>query len=240
MFSHKFKILFHDTDINGTLYPSKLLMYMQETTHYHMESIGKNLEKMHDNDGIAFWLMRVAIHNYLPIRAFDEIEVQTWPTDDSRGFSFNRCFRIMRGHDIVAEAYTVWALMNVKLMKPIRVADYDAGFTLEPPIDIATPIHIRIPRDAELGENGSRTILYSDIDYNGHMNNTRYPDMLCDVLPNMKGKFVKEMTISFQHEAALGETITAHSCLLEGAYLIRTVRSDSQTNVEARIVIEEI
>ncbi|NLC45100.1 MAG: hypothetical protein GX783_12575, partial [Clostridiales bacterium] len=39
---------------------------------------------------------------------------------------------------------------------------------------------LRIPRDTNFEEINKYEICYSDLDYNKHMNNTYYADVLCD------------------------------------------------------------
>jgi acyl-ACP thioesterase len=69
----------------------------------------------------------------------------------------------------------------------------------------------KIAKEAQLFEVGKRKIMYSDIDYNMHMNNTHYPDMLCDYLDEMTGEnpyFVSAMSLSYLKESPLGATLT--------------------------------
>lgn len=240
-FKEKFKVIFHDTDTNGIIYPSRLLMFLQETAHGHTNSVGCSPDIMIKRDGGCFWLTRICISIMADIRCGDELEVVTFATDDSRGFSFNRCFEMYRNGQKVCEAYSVWALMNITSMRPIAVKDWNVDLGLEPPIKPSAPLHVRIPRDLELADKGSHTVFYRDIDYNGHMNNARYPDVLCGFIPftDLEGKRVCEISISFLHEAARGETIkgfVAKATDEQDVYYVKTVReSDGNTNVESRI-----
>jgi acyl-ACP thioesterase len=90
---------------------------------------------------------------------------------------------------------------------------------------------------------GERTIVYSDLDFNRHMNNTRYPDMICDFLPSMDGKWVTSLSLSYLREAAFGDTLTVHRKAVEGAedtFLIRTTRPDGLVCLEAEIGLATI
>ena len=42
----------------------------------------------------------------------------------------------------------------------------------------------------------------------GHMNNTEYPDMLCDFLPDPSQGLVTRISIDFRREAPLGAEMT--------------------------------
>jgi acyl-ACP thioesterase len=93
----------------------------------------------------------------------------------------------------------------------------------------------------ELHLVGERTVEYSDIDLNGHMNNTRYPDFLCGHIEGgMKGQRVISMGISFVNEAPLGEVLKVYAGQSDGVYYLRTLRHDGSVNVEAEIITEAI
>ena len=177
IFSQNYQIKWHDTDAARRVHPSGLLVYMQETANRQLEELGPPLEKLRDEDGKGFILSRLALAIYEPLHAYENIEVQTWITE-SRGLSFNRCFRILRDGKTVAEAFTVWALLELKTGNFVRVEDFHYNFDGEAPLELKVPMRIKIPRDVPLIEVGERKIAYSDIDYNMHMNNTKYPNML--------------------------------------------------------------
>lgn len=233
-FTKKYKILFHDTDKNGFIYPSRLFVYLQETAHMHIASVGSSSESMHEKDGEGFWLTRICLDMTGEIHAYDEIEVETWASSDSRRFSFNRCFRVLKNGEVVCNAYSVWVLMRLSDMKPISVKDWHTEITHEDPVKPNAPIHARIPAETELRKVGERTILYSDIDINGHMNNTRYPNIIFDSLPT-HGK-LSELTISYMHEATEGEKLTLMcGSDADGVFYVRSLREDGNTNIEARV-----
>ena len=88
---------------------------------------------------------------------------------------------------------------------------------------------------------GERAVEYADIDLNGHMNNTRYPDFLCGYIEGgMKNQQVISMSISFVSEAPLGETLKVYAGESDGLYYIRTLRGNGSVNVEAEIMLEQI
>ena len=73
------------------------------------------------------------------------------------------------------------------------------------------------------------------------MNNTRYPDMLCDFLPDLSAFRVRGMAISFLHEAAAGATLrifSARDTEDPDRYWFRTLREDGQINIEASVTLE--
>ncbi len=222
----------HDTDASRNVRPSALLVYMQETSNRHVAESGMSLDDLRDEKGLAFILSKIRIAFHRPLRAFEDIRVETF-TCPSRGYSSLRSFRVLAGDEVVAEADTNWALIDINEKSLRKMEDTGYEFEDEPPLALDVPSRTRASSDVKLEEVGKRTILYSDLDYNMHMNNTRYPDMLCDYMPIEKVERIKGMTLSYLHEAAFGDTVTVLRGEKDGAYYFRTLNSEGVVCLEA-------
>ena len=234
------KVSIHEIDINGNLYPSVLLTLMQEAAHGQFDEAGNNIKTMRTEKNLGLWVTRIAISVYDKIGEDDVVCARSSPTNDSRGLMFNRCYQLVRGDEVVAEAISVWTLLDTKEMRPIRFSDTDFGMPFEDPIEISAPARFPFPRDMELVEAGRHKVRYSDIDYNQHLTNTRYPNLICDMLPSLEGKRVSEFSISFVNQAETGEDLTFLVGEADGAYYVRSLRSDGKVNVEARVKLENL
>ena len=233
-----YKIKWHDTNANREVRPSKVLMYMQETANAHLIANGLSLDSLRDERGLAFILSRISIRFYKPLYTGDEIEVQTWICE-GRGFAFDRCFVILRQGEVVAEAYSVWALLNLKEKRLMKNNEFSYGFEADLPLESDFITRIRMPA-ASLELAGERRIVYSDIDYNGHMNNTNYPDMLCDFVPGIERRRVVSMTLSFLHEATFGHTLKVWKGEHEFGHYFRTLDSDGTVCLDALVLLEDL
>lgn len=235
-YTENFKIKWHDTDATRRVRPSEVLVYMQETANLQVDNCsGRSLDALRDTEGLAFILSKIKLVFHAPLHAYDEISVSTW-TCESRGYSFNRCFDIYRGGELIAEGISFWALLDINSKRLVRCDSFSLGIESEPPLDIAVPRRIKQP-DCDTRVLGTRDIRYSDIDYNMHMNNTRYPNMLCDFMPIDKVGEIKEMTLEFLHESALGDTLTFHGCESDNRYYFKTVNSGGDTCLVAEVVV---
>lgn len=240
-YSLKYTTKWHDTDPCGIMRPSRLLEYMQETANIQCRDFGMDLNDLFYNEGLGFLLSRLQLRADAPLHAYENIEVRTW-CPPSRALSFLRCFTILRDGVVVAEALTTWALMDVKNKALVRVNSFNREFPEGESLDEATlPKKVRIPATAEMDTVGERRIVYSDLDFNFHMNNTKYPDMVCDFLPDMKGKFVSSLSLAYMNEGAFGDTLSIQRSLSEnGDYLLRTVRGDGKVCLEAAVGLKNI
>jgi acyl-ACP thioesterase len=94
-----------------------------------------------------------------------------------------------------------------------------------------------VPKNEELCEFGERRIVYSDLDYNMHMNNTKYADMLCDFIPLEEVSRLRGMSLTYLHEARFGDTIRLLGQKSDEGYLFRTVNEEGTSCIEAQVII---
>lgn len=233
-YTEKYNVRWHDTDANREVHPSGVLMFMQETANRQFEAAGRPLDAIRDEDGVGFILSRIAIEMSEPIHAYEDICVETF-TCAAKGYSFPRGFEIKRDGKTVARAMSQWALVRVADRSLVKAEEFPMSFGDEAELAMEMPLRFRAPRDLTWDQVGQRTIAFSDIDYNMHMNNTKYPDMLCDFLPDPAHTRVVGVSLSYCKEAAFGDTLSVERADAgEGVYYIRT-RKGEATCLEAMV-----
>lgn len=238
--TENYKVNAHDVDMNEVLSLTGILRYMQDCANCQMEGEGPSYTKLF-SQGRAFILSRLALSIYGKIGSHDEISVQTWACESS-GVSFNRCYSVMKDGEIIAEASSIWALVDTNTKRLVRVSDFQNSYCTDAPLELDMPIHFRLPSDIPLTLVGEKTVEYQDVDLNRHMNNTRYGDMLCGFLPSMEGMRVIKLVINYCSEAPLGESLKVYMGRgsENGTYYFRTMRDGGKTNTEAEIMVEKI
>ena len=232
--SEFYRVGFHDTDSKGWLSPAAALRYMQETAYLQLQKYGPTPAEL-TASGRGFILSRIALSFYRPIGAYEEIEVQSW-TCESKGYSFIRCYRILHDTMIAAEGSSVWALVDTERRRPIKTSDFTYNFECDEPLELDVPKSIRMPEDMRLV--GERAVAYSDTDTNMHMTNTRYPELICDHIPDMKDKRVSNLAINFLGEAPAGENLRVYYGRYDDTAYIRTQNESGQKNIEAEVILE--
>ena len=221
------------TDADGVLRPAALLRYMQEAASNAMIADGPSYDELAER-GLIFVISKITMSIYADIHANDTIEVETWATESTRA-SYNRAYRVLRDGMVVAEAASVWALLDTNRRRLVRVGDIDLGYREDEPLDIEVPAKLRIPEDMKL--LGERRVSYSDIDRNRHMNNTAYVDMICDYVFRTEIGRVSRITVSYVSEAPFGEELKIYAASDDDTHYIRTVREDGKVNIEAEVLI---
>ena len=234
----KYTINNHDTDFNNIVSASGIMRYMQDAANFQMEGQKPSYDELF-NSGRAFVLSRFRMSLYSLLHSHDKIEASTWAVE-SKGVSFDRCFSITKNGLTVAEATSVWALVDRNTGRLVRVSDFENNYSTDEPVELDLPARFRLPSDLNFALVGERTVEYRDVDINRHINNTRYPDILCGYIPHMEGKRVINLEINYLSEAPIGETLKVYMAKSDGSYYFKTIRENGKTNIEAEIMIDDI
>ncbi|MBO5937905.1 MAG: hypothetical protein J6Q82_00195 [Clostridia bacterium] len=237
-YSEQYQIRWHDTDATLKIRPTQLLALMQETSNRHIATSGMSLDKLRDQKKLGFILSKTRVEIARRPSANEEITVETW-TNPSRSFGFNRSFLVRVKEEVVAKADTLWALVGVEDRQFHKMEETGYVFEDEPALELSMPPRLKIPNDLCLEELGTRRIVYSDIDYNMHMNNTRYADMLCDFLPLDETELLRGFSLSYLHEAAYGHRITVLSGKQNDSRFFRTIDEDGTVCLEAQLFLQK-
>ncbi len=238
----KFRVNSHDTDPTGAVRPSAILRYMQEAANMQLHTLGPSMERMREEDGLAFILSRFTMNLYAPLHAYEAITAESWACP-SRLRTFLRCGRVLREGETVADLYSAWALVRLADHRLCSVDQYHPGFDLDLPLP--APPRFYIPASAVMETAGTRTVSFGDVDVNRHMNNTNYPDMFRGFLPGVGGDLPDGLRLTrvemlFLREAPLGETLTIGRCpdpSVANRWLMRAVRTDGEVCTEAILTL---
>lgn len=192
----------HDTDAKGAVRPSCIQRYMQETANHQMRDCKPTYEELF-NEGKSFILGRMVYTCKRPLRQYENIDVETWPSSKDRGATFTRCYTISVDGEEIVRGVGIWALVDIETKKLLRVSDCDmSNYVHQEPFDIAG-LRFKVPAE-EFTEVGRFSVTYSLCDCNMHMNNTNYPDMFFNFVPEADRAYVSHLSLNYKKEAPLG------------------------------------
>jgi len=157
-----------------------LLNILQDVAWTHAEHLGHGYEATMEAG--ATWILS---RQKLVMSAWpswgDEICVRTW-VRPTRGPLVHRDYEVLVGGRKVGECTASWLTLDVKTRRPVRPTFAGAGldFRLDGALAL-TPEKIA-PR-LDLAEIARFSVRNSDLDANGHVNNTRYAQWILDSMP---------------------------------------------------------
>lgn len=204
-----FPIGSRSVDMFNHFRPSALLAYLQEAGTKASLDIHASREEMIRRYN-AFWMLaRIWFRIDRPLGWADILTVRTWHRG-GKGVSMYRDFDLYVNGTRVGEAVSRWVLADQNTRAMVRMTDakdYDktSGGELCKSRNLQK---LRVPEI--LRSVGSRLMRYSDVDINGHVNNSRYADFACDALPLtsfQENQFISSMQIGYLAECRSGEVL---------------------------------
>ena len=206
LYTQNFEITDHYVDCFGRMTPESILLMIQEVAGKHCTALSVDYDTLAKRR--MFWAVtrhRVQVSR-LP-QLGENIRVETWPMPTTKvayprsvvayDAAGNECFR----------AISLWVLMNLdtrSMILPgksgISVVGSLRGLELPSPGSLALMDHT---------QTRQRQVCFTDLDRNGHMNNTRYLNWVSDLLPSAfhQEHEVKEFTICYHAEAREGQLL---------------------------------
>lgn len=226
------KIEICEVDYMGDYQLCHLLNRFSEIATISAENLGLWNSKMKECYG---WVVaKQTLHLDEPIHHQDIIELST--TIGNGSFvTFPRYYFIKKGQKQIGYCSSIWTLIDIhkrRIVAPKRIG-----------IDVPVASHdalLKEPQNIELDivmkKMMTRKVLYSDVDTNQHMNNTRYIQWAFDLIDYHKHEnyFVSDLTIQYKKEIRPLEDVVlylgqdGHRCIVEG----RTENEDVYFTIE--------
>ena len=240
VYQTKFEIDATHSDCFGRLKPSSILYFVQEIAGQNCKELAVDWDTMAARR--MFWAIirhRVQITR-LPSKG-ETITVETWPMPATRAYYP----RSVVGYDAdgreLFRSISIWVLMDMDtraMILPgksgVDVPGLLLGSELAAPKSLA-PVRL----SAEI----TRKVRFTDLDLNGHMNNCRYMDWVCDLLPSgfHHGHPIREFTLCYMAEAREDETLKLQWELIQGGGLrVETIRHSETDDQDHRIFSAQI
>lgn len=223
-------------DLYDNIRPSAMLLMLQEmgTDHAAIQHMDRDylVEEYH-----ACWILaRVWYQVTRPLHAGEQLTIKTWHRGASSLIVY-RDYDMFVGNEQVGQAVAAWVVADTDSRKMLRPSSIENIAVSKPPEQVKERQLrlIRCPKEKQ--HVYDRTVRYSDLDVNGHMNNTKYADVLMDALTaqELEGRFVSELQLNYSQECKAGETMEVYRVLGENSCYIDGCSSDGKRRFEATI-----
>ena len=166
-----------------------------------------------------------------------------WTSRGGRGASSYRDFDLFVNDAPVGEAVSLWVLANAQTHKLVRMAGIEEFQGTDGGALCKTRLlnKVRMPPDMTCA--GTRSFRYSDLDVNGHVNNVRYADIVCDALHLERmgaERFVSSLQVGYQAECRVGETVDLTTGSDGGAQYVHGADGAGKTRFDAMLTLSDL
>ena len=218
---HRQEYPIHDIylDCFGRPKLSAILYFAQDAAGRHCDRLKLDWQTLAEKE--LFWA--VTRHGVRVTRLpepGETITVETWPMPTTRvAFPRSTAAFDKDGRELF-RVISLWVLMNSRtraLVLPGKSGVEVPGILRGGELPVPGSLAPGMPEEHSL-----RTVGFTELDRNGHMNNTRYLDWVADLLPAdfHREHPVKELTVCYLSEAREGQRISLSRSLSEEGTLL--------------------
>ena len=201
---HAHQVSSTEADCFQRLRASALFRVLQDLAVEHSNTLGCGRE-MSREKGLYWVVSRMRAEFAAVPRYGQELTLRTWPGKQTRAM-FPRYYDVRdRNGKLLVQASSAWLLIDAvsrEMVLPQR-----SGLTL-PWAETGTECALPGPlRNGEAGRQDTRTVRFSELDTNDHMNNTKYLDWMEDLLPREfhRDHRLESLQVNFLHELRQGD-----------------------------------
>lgn len=201
-------ILTRDCDLAGAWRPGAILQAMQEIGGVHSALLGVGRNELIRRN-MAWVLSRIEVEMDRYPRIGDKITLETFPTPVRRWF-FPRYYVVRDSlNEEIGRAASLWVLLDLTTRKMVQPGEVAA--LMPDNSDLPAPLGLPAPVSDVGGVVQTETWYprYTDMDVNGHVNNTRYIDWACDALgiDILRARELARFTITYTLEIRPGQKV---------------------------------
>ena len=214
------QLIFADCDRYQRARVSTLLSIAAAVAGADYDARGLTYDKLYQMREV-FLLSRIALRIHRAPKALQTVDVTTWE-DGVKGAHMQRVYEISDMTGVLVSIRSDWILVDPVTRRIMRPGTFTARKLTSCPKAIDAPETRKILLLHEgLEELGTRRVMWSDLDGNGHVYSGNYGDFVWDYLPaDLQEQLPKEFFINYSKEATLGQELRMVGIRQENEYLM--------------------
>lgn len=210
----------YDGDLNRRIKPSSILKYQQEIGELHLDSVGLKYSYLY-NKGMVFLLTRAMGIIYKAPCFEDKVTLSTYSCGP-KGVNFVRGYEFTDSDgNVLIHSVSLFVLTDPQGHNILRPSAADVFDIKHNDLIKEKELPQRIILPQTMKNESERVIRFTDIDYNGHLNNAIYADIAMDYAPTeMSCMPLRRYDINFLGEAKLGDSLGISTHTENGVFYI--------------------
>ena len=239
IFIKEYEITDAAVDRFGYLKPSMLLFFCQDVAGHHCHLLGADMEAL-DQKNLLWAIIRQKVQVTRLPKSGETIRMETWPMPTTRTCYPRSTVAYDESGNELFRSISLWVLMDQSSRS--MVLPGKSGVDVE---GLLTGTELSNPGSlspCEMEHLFSRRVGFTDLDRNGHMNNTKHLEWMSDLLPSdfHREKKVREFTVCYHAEAREGDTLHLGWQVQDDVLQVESWRKDEDSDKPHRIFAAQI
>lgn len=217
-----------DYDQNVKLYYESILQILETAGSHHSDTVGDSVIEG-SQSGIAWILTEWRVQVLRRTDSKEKLQITTWVRGKAPASTVFRDFILTdeNGNEVI-RAEAKFALFDLTTSRLTRISEELLG-SYQPEdktvFDTAAP---RLRAPTEFDSEQTITLRRSDIDFNGHVHNTRYVDLAMEALPNeiFASDDFTDIHILYAKPVMERAVVKANYVFKDSAYLVAVYADD--------------
>jgi acyl-ACP thioesterase len=201
-------VRFGVVDRSDRLTLDAVFQMFQEAAISHAENLGVGREEM-ARTGQVWILSRMSVQIDRRPSYTEALTVRTWPRGAEKLLAIRDFDLLDASNKPIVRARSAWIILDKNKRRPLRPQTIVGGLPLNDGLDALTPGAAEIEERDGLKKVMDRKALYTDVDYNGHVNNVKYIQWIEDALASQNFEKAGRMRLDINYltEVLPGENI---------------------------------
>ena len=232
-YENEYEVRGSDLDTFDRMHPASVLALFQDVAGIHATALGVGFAELREKNTI--WVLtRIRYRVVRQPKRYERLRVSTWPLPPGR-VSFRREYLIETlGGEPLIYGSSEWAVVHREERRVMPARD------LYPSDDYRCDTYFegrlpRIPHFEVAGEGREVVPTFSDLDVNGHVNNTKYAIYALDTMPPAEEDAISEFAIDYHREVMQDQPLRLYGLRQDDEVLVRGVGAGGETMFNCRM-----
>ena len=204
-----FELRAADFDRYDNVRPSSVLSLFQDVAGIHANELGIGFTELMARQTI--WVLtKVRYRMVGRLQRYETVRVRTWPLPPARiNFRREYCIEALDGTPLV-HGTSEWVIVHSEKRRVLPATNvYPEGEDYRTDTEFEGRL-AKVPQFEAVGEGRCVVPSYTQLDINGHINNTCYADFVMDALSPAADTAVTGLQIDYHRELMAGQRFTLH------------------------------
>ncbi len=227
-----------DFDRYDRIHPASILSLFQDVAGIHANELGIGFHQLMANKTI--WVLTKVRYRVVgQLRRYETVRVRTWPLPPARvNFRREYCIESPDGTPLVYGT-SEWVIVHSEKRRVLPATNvYPEGEDYRTDTFFEGRL-AKVPQFDAADEGRTVVPGYTQLDINGHINNTCYAGYVMDALSPADGETVREMQIDYHRELIEGTPVQLHLQREGRTVLAKGVSGEGECMFSCRVELDE-